>query len=259
MAREFKSQGANVVIIGRSLEKTKKEAQRLNVPYYVADFSKLDDVRILGKKIKNKYPEIDILINNAGGIFGDRELTVDGYEKTMQVNHLAHFLLTNILLDNLLKSKAIIINTSSVANKVLSNFDINDLNLANNYSSNIAYGNSKLENIMFTKELNRRYGNEGISVVAFHPGNVATSFAKDSNSLLRFVYQTPLKHLMRLSTPEKGTDTAIWLATTAPGVDWQPGEYYVSRKITEANKLAYDETIAKSLWEQSAKMIGLQS
>lgn len=256
-AKALKQQGANVVIVGRSPEKTKAAARELDAPYYVADFSKLSDVRMLGKKLKGKYLRIDVLINNAGGIFSKRELTVDGYEKTMQVNHLAHFLLTHILLDTLIASKATIINTASVANKILSNFDINDVNMKNHYTPNSAYGNAKLENILFTRELQKRYGTKGIAAVALHPGNVATNFASNSSSVLKFVYHSPLKHFLRLITPEQGADTIVWLATTKSGKDWQPGEYYYKRKIERAHKFAYDETIAESLWEQSAKMANI--
>lgn len=256
-ARMLKQQGATVVIVGRSPEKTKAAARELNVPYYIADFSSLSNVRKLGKQLKDAYPQIDVLINNAGGIFSKRELTVDGFEKTMQVNHLAHFLLTNILLDTLIASKATIINTASVANKVLSKFDINDVNMAKHYTPNSAYGNAKLENILFTRELQKRYGAKGLSAVSLHPGNVATNFASNSSSLLRFVYHSPLKRFLGLITPEQGADTIVWLATTKPGKDWQPGEYYYKRKIEGAHKLAYDDSVAKSLWDQSAKMANI--
>ena len=110
-ARELKAKGAKVVIVGRSPEKTKAVARELDVAYYIADFSKLSDVRELGEKLHAAYPRIDVLVNNAGGIFGERELTVDGFEKTMQVNHLSHFLLTKLLLNTLIASNATVINT----------------------------------------------------------------------------------------------------------------------------------------------------
>lgn len=253
-ARELKALGAEVVIVGRSPEKTKMVAEDLGLAYYIADFSKLSDVRELAEKLRATYPRIDVLINNAGGIFGKRELTVDGFEKTMQVNHLSHFLLTNLLLDTLIASKATIINTSSVANEIFAKLDIDDINMEKKYSSNSAYGNAKLENILFTKELNKRYGAHGISAVAFHPGNVATSFASDSNSLLRFMYQSPLKRLAGLISPEDGAKTLVWLASTKPGVDWQPGQYYYKQKATKTNSVANDERVAESLWQQSETM-----
>ncbi|MBH1980530.1 SDR family NAD(P)-dependent oxidoreductase [Candidatus Saccharibacteria bacterium] len=253
-ARELKSQGAEVVIIGRSPEKTIALAQELDAMYYIADFSDLNKVRELAEKLLATYPRIDVLANNAGGIFGKRELTTDGFEKTMQVNHLSHFLLTSLLLNTLIASKATIINTSSVANELFARLDIHDINMERRYSSNMAYGNAKLENILFTKELQRRYGEKGISVAAFHPGNVATSFASDSNSILRFIYQTPLKRVIGLTSPEVGAETLVWLASTTPNIDWQPGQYYYKKKIEKTNAMADDENVAKSLWRQSEAM-----
>ncbi|MFZ1249998.1 MAG: SDR family NAD(P)-dependent oxidoreductase [Candidatus Microsaccharimonas sp.] len=254
-AEAFHEQGETVVIVGRSPEKTKAIAKELGVDYYVSDFAKLDDVKKLAKKLQKAYPKIDVLINNAGGIFGKHQVTIDGYEKTMQVNHLAHFLLTELLMDTLIASKATIINTSSIANEILSKLDIADLNMKKKHTPNSAYGNAKLENILFTKELERRYGKKGIHAVAFHPGNVATNFASNTTSVLRFMYQTPLKRLARLISPEQGADTMLWLVNSQPNVDWKPGEYYVRRKITKAHALAYDEDVAKSLWKQSEEMV----
>ncbi len=254
-ARQLHAQGARVVIVGRSEQKTKSIATELSVPYYIADFAKLSDVRLLAERLKKDYPRIDVLVNNAGGIFGKREVTVDGNEKTMQVNHLAHFLLTTLLMDILIRSKATIINTSSVANKLFSDFDINDLQVEQDYSPNKAYGNAKLENILFTKELNNRYADKGIAAVAFHPGNVATNFANDSTSIIRFVYRTPLKYISRLISPAKGADTLIWLALSQPGSNWVLGEYYVKRKISHAHKKAYDADVAANLWVQSERLV----
>ncbi|MEO8862802.1 MAG: short-chain dehydrogenase, partial [Candidatus Saccharimonadales bacterium] len=146
------------------------------------------------------------------------------------------------------------INTSSVANSLFSDFDINDLNMEKKFTPNKAYGNAKLENILFTKELDSLYGPKGVSAVAFHPGNVATNFASEAKGLFRFIYHSPLKKLFRLITPAQGADTMIWLATTAPGKDWVTGEYYVKRKIAKASDKAYDPALASSLWRQSATM-----
>jgi len=114
-ARLLKGQGANVVIVGRSPEKTQNVAREIGVPYYLADFAKLEDVRTLATKLRAELPRIDVLVNNAGGVMGRRQLTVDGNELTTQVNHLAAFLLTNLLLETLVASKASVIATSSLA------------------------------------------------------------------------------------------------------------------------------------------------
>ncbi|MDQ5913602.1 MAG: hypothetical protein QG623_221, partial [Patescibacteria group bacterium] len=196
-AKILKEKGHNVVIVGRSKLKTKQVAQELGVKYYTADFSVLSDVRKLASDLNNDLKKIDVLVNNAGAVMSNRELTVDGNEKTLQVNHLSAFLLTNLLINKLVSCKATVINTSSVANRLLSNFDIEDLNLNEGYSPTRAYGNAKLANILFTKELNKRYGNNGIRTAAFHPGNVASNFSTDSSSLfMKIVYKSPLKRFL---------------------------------------------------------------
>lgn len=262
-AKLLKEKGHEVVIVGRSPERTKAVGEELGVDYYIADFTKLNDVRELGQKLHDKYPRIDVLINNAGGIYRDkREVTVDGNERTFQTCHLAHFLLTNILLDTLIESKASIINTSSVGAAGLSKLDIHDLNLEKKYANTIAYGNAKLEVTLFAKEFNRRYGKLGVSMASFHPGNVLTNFASEADGFIHSMYSLALKSkimqaLFAMIGPEEGADTLVWLATTEPGKDWQPGNYYYKRKIARTHKLADDPAVAKSLWEQSEKMCRL--
>ncbi|QYF74589.1 SDR family NAD(P)-dependent oxidoreductase [Cryobacterium sp. PAMC25264] len=251
-ARALSRAGDRVVIVGRSPEKTEAIAAELGVDHFIADFSRLDEVRTLAAELLKRYPRIDVLANNAGGIMGDRELTVDGHEKTMQVNHLAPFLLTTLLMDRLLASRAAVINTSSTANR-FGRINLDDLDNERKYSPNKAYGDAKLANILFTRELHRRYHARGLVTAAFHPGVVATSFSTDSTSLMRFIYQTALKRM--LITPEKGADTLIWLASTAAGVDWQSGEYYEKRRVHSTNSQATDAGLATALWERSADMV----
>jgi len=251
-ARALSSAGDRVVIVGRSPQKTEAIAAELGVDHFIADFSRLDEVRTLAAELLKRYPRIDVLANNAGGIMGDRELTVDGHEMTMQVNHLAPFLLTTLLMDRLLVSRATVINTSSAANR-FGRINLDDLDNARKYSANKAYGDAKLANILFTRELHRRYNARGLVTAAFHPGIVATSFSANSTSIMRFVYQTALKRM--LITPEKGADTLIWLAGTAAGVDWQSGEFYEKRRVQSANRQAADAGLATALWERSADMV----
>jgi NAD(P)-dependent dehydrogenase (short-subunit alcohol dehydrogenase family) len=255
-ARRLHELGAEVVIVGRSPEKTRRVASALHAASYIADFAKLSEVRTLAAQLKSTYPKIDVLINNAGGIFGERELTEDGNEKTLQVNHLAPFLLTHLLLENLTKSAAVVINVSSIANKIYGNIDINDLNLTNAYSPTHAYGNGKLGNILFTMELNRRYGKAGIKTVAVHPGNIATNFANDTTSWLRFIYHTPLAKFF-IQPPEKGADPLVWLATSTPGVDWEIGAYYDKLTLGETNSQARDQQLAIDFWNTSLRLTGL--
>jgi NAD(P)-dependent dehydrogenase (short-subunit alcohol dehydrogenase family) len=219
----------------------------------VADFADLADVRGLAATLLDRYPRIDVLANNAGGIMGEREVTVDGNEKTFQVNHLAPFLLTNLLMGRLVDSRATVINTSSAANYLLGNLVIGDLNATSGYSANKAYGDAKLANILFTRELHRRFHEQGISTAAFHPGGVATGFATGSTSVMRLVYGTWLKRFLK--TPEQGADTLIWLVTTKPGGAWVSGEYYDRRRVAKANRQAGDLALARELWDRSLDLV----
>ncbi|WP_427133437.1 SDR family NAD(P)-dependent oxidoreductase [Pseudarthrobacter sp. S9] len=253
-ARTLSKQGERVVVVGRSTEKTECIAKEIGADFFVSDFADLSQVRRLAVQLKERYPRIDVLANNAGGIMGARELTVDGHEKTFQVNHLAPFLLTTELLDVLTASKATVINTSSAANG-FGKLDTEDLDAAESYSTNRAYGNAKLANILFTSELHNRYNSDGISTAAFHPGGVATNFAAESTTPFRFVYTSFLKRFML--TPEQGADTLVWLANATPGHDWISGAYYAKRTLSKANKQAYDAGLARALWQRSEAMVAL--
>ncbi|MFC9059210.1 SDR family NAD(P)-dependent oxidoreductase [Streptomyces sp. NPDC057074] len=211
-ARHAVRQGHRVVIVGHQRAKAEAVGRELGIDHHVADFAELAQVRALGETLRDTYPRIDVLANNAGGIMGDREVTVDGYERTFQVNHLGAFLLTHILLPTLIASRAKVLQTSSVGAKALSDLDIDDLQNERKYSPMKAYGDSKLANILFTAELDRRYRDQGISAAAFHPGNVASSFGNYTNSkLIRFAYRTLSWALI---TPRKRTTRKTKTVTT---------------------------------------------
>ncbi|HWM17735.1 MAG TPA: SDR family NAD(P)-dependent oxidoreductase [Microbacterium sp.] len=255
-ARQLHEAGEEVVVVGRDPRKTDAVARALGVDSFVADYSDLSQVRELAASLSAAYPRIDVLANNAGGAFGERVLTVDGYEYTFQVNHLAGFLLTNLLRDRLIESRASVIQTSSEASRHFTRFDIDDLQGTKKYSARAAYGNAKLENILFTKELDRRYGQAGISAVAFHPGLIATSFASGARGSWRFMYTNRLMKRF-LDSSDVGGSRLTWLALGKPGVDWKPGEYYADNRLARTNRLAEDPAIAKLLWNRSAEMVGL--
>ena len=254
-ARALAARGDQVVVVGRSPQKTAAVAAEVGAESYVADFARLDEVRELASALLARYPHIDVLANNAGGIMGDRTETVDGHEKTFQVNHLGPFLLTSLLIDRLVASRARVITTSSVANRYFGHFELDDLDARASYKPNKAYGDAKLANILFTRELHRRYSPAGVSAAAFHPGGVATNFAAESTSPMRIVYTSALRRA--LISPEKGADTLVWLATTEPGTQWVSGEYYEKRRIAKANAQAADAGLARELWERSAAMVAL--
>ncbi|MGN7198672.1 SDR family NAD(P)-dependent oxidoreductase [Arthrobacter sp. SAFR-044] len=251
-ARTLAKAGEQVVVVGRSAEKTRALAGDIGADHYLADFADLSQVRDLAEKLKANYPRIDVLANNAGGIMGKRTLTVDGNESTFQVNHLAPFLLTTLLLDTLTASSAKVINTSSAANN-FGKLDLFDLNAEYGYSTNRAYGTGKLANILFTSELHRRFHDQGITTAAFHPGVVRTNFAAESGSPWRHAYTTLLNRFML--SPDQGADTMLWLINGTAGTDWISGAYYAKRTLAKANAQAYDAGLARGLWEKSEELV----
>ncbi len=252
-ARQLKDKGNTVIVIGRSRAKTEAVAQALGVPFHLADFARLAEVKRLAEEL-GRYDRIDVLANNAGGVMGAREMTEDGFEKTFQVNHLAPFLLTSLLMPKLIASRAKVIQTASAAANFLGKgFDINDLNNAKNYKSHTAYGHGKLANILFTREIDRRHRADGISAVAFHPGVVRSNFANEATPAMRFLYHSPLKYLFTIS-PEASGRRLTALAEGTPGRDWQLGEVYDKTKPMPVS-FKDDGSIAGRLWDQSEAMV----
>ena len=257
-ARTLAAKGHRVLIVGRSAAKTAAVAKETGAEPFVADFARLDDVRALAEQVKAGLDgHLDVLANNAGGIFGDRTLTDDGHEYTFQVNHLAPFLLTHLLLDELRASGSTVINTSSVASRLFGQLDIDDLGNLRNYSPAKAYGDAKLANILFTRGLHARFHDQGINTMAFHPGNVATNFAADTTNLMRLLYHTPLRRLLLISA-EKGGSNLTWAIEGQPGLDWQSGAYYDERKLaTRVNPQINDATLVGQLWDRSAQLVSV--
>ena len=183
--------GATVVIVGRDAQKTAQVVEEIrtatgnqNVDWLLADLSSQQDIRRLASEFKSKYSHLHVLLNNAGGTFMTRQLSVDGIEMTFALNHLAYFLLTNLLLDTMKASApARIINVSSDAHSG-GKIDFDNLQGERSYSSFGPYGNSKLANILFTTELARRLEGTGVTVNALHPGLTSTGFGKNNPGLL---------------------------------------------------------------------------
>jgi NAD(P)-dependent dehydrogenase (short-subunit alcohol dehydrogenase family) len=253
-ARQLSAKGERVVLTGRSQQKTAAVADELGAPYHLADYTDLDQVRDLASELRATYPRIDVLANNAGGIMGARELTKDGFEQTFQVNHLAPFLLTHLLMPTLITSQAKVLQTSSVAAQRYGHVDIDDLQNEMNYAPQKAYGTAKLENILFTRELHRRFHDQRISAAAFHPGVVATNFASDTTHLMRYFYHSPLTRLFTI-TPAQGAEPLVWLAEGTPGRAWQSGGYYAKNKPARTNAQAADTHLAQQLWDRSAAIL----
>jgi NAD(P)-dependent dehydrogenase (short-subunit alcohol dehydrogenase family) len=257
-ARRLSESGHRVAVVGRSPEKTAKVAREVGADHFVADFARLADVRRLAAELDEAYPRIDVLANNAGGILGgDRTRTEDGYERTLQVNHLAPFLLTNLLLAKLLVSHASVIQTSSAGARLFGHLDLDDLGHDRDFTPHRAYGTAKLENILFTTELHRRFHDQGLSAVAFHPGVVATSFGTESTSFFRPIYQSRIGKMF-LATPESGAAQLVRFAQAEPGSDWQSGAYYERGRVARrVNPQVRDADLARRLWDRSAELVGI--
>jgi len=245
-ARELAGE-ARVIIVGRS-PATKTIADELGLEYFRADFSNLDSVRKLAADLLVACPQIDLLINNAGGILKSVSDTDDGFEATFQVNYLAQFLLTDLLMERLIASDAGIINTSSAANLGARLLPANVQMAGNPFG---AYCNSKLLDLIHAKELSRRFGSQGIMAVSFHPGVVATSFASQTTGLFASMYNTFLKRFLK--TPLEGADTMLWLARNRN--DWVAGGYYANRKIARSHKLAQDDAAMRKIWSDTQELL----
>ncbi|MFT4246347.1 MAG: SDR family NAD(P)-dependent oxidoreductase [Micrococcaceae bacterium] len=255
-SKQLADTNTRLILVGRSPEKTKKVAEEIGAEYHLADFAHLDEVRELAATLNKNCERIDVLANNAGGIFSGPTATADGFETTFQVDHLAPYLLTNLLINKLIDSKATVVNTSSIANSLYGNIDLNDLNNWNHFTPNKAYGDAKLANILFTKALHNKFHKKGLSTVAFHPGIVATNFAASSDSNMRKLYHSTFKKF--LTSSEDGGKRLRHFIEGKPNTDWISGQYYKKpNQIGKTNKQAYDSHLIQEHWNLSAEMLGI--
>ena len=255
IASGLAAMGADVILVGRSREKCESAAQEIrartnnDVSYFVADLSSQASIRQLAKEFSNAHQRLDVLVNNAGVFMAKREVTVDGIEKTFAVNHLAPFLLTNLLIDKIkASSPARIVTTSSIAHRG-AQIDFDDVQFEKrSYSGIRAYSQSKLANILFTKELARRLEGAGVTANCFHPGAVRTGLLQESP----WYYQAAwAAGGMFFLSPDKGADTGVYLASS-PEVEGVTGGYFVKRKETKPSAEAESKEAAARLWDLSA-------
>jgi NAD(P)-dependent dehydrogenase (short-subunit alcohol dehydrogenase family) len=249
-ARRLSAQGEKVVVVGRSESKTTAVAAELGADYFVVDYSDLSQVRAVADKIRSEYPRIDVLLNNAGLMVHKVHATPDGFEMTSQVNYLAPFLLTTQLLNVLVDSRATVVNTTSSSHRLVRFRRAADVENTRRRPST-AYASSKLAIVLFTKELHRRHHGDGLSAVTVHPGFVNSNFGTASESrFLAFMDRyTPVERF--ISSSEEGADQLVWLASSTPGVDWMPGQYYARHKIAKANRVAHNPRLASELWDHT--------
>ena len=259
-ARGLDPAAYNLYLVGRNKAKMAKIANEVDAPYFTADFSQLDQVRHLAELLQRTLGDqkIDILVNNAGGLFGTHALTDDGFERTLQVDYLAPFLLTQLLMPNFNPDQAVVINTSSIAHQLFGHINLNDLNNSHKkYKGTKAYGDANLANILFANELDRRFHKDGLSAVSFHPGMIRTNFANDKKSWMYRIYHTMLNKDVMQSAQEGG-DTLRFFIEGTPGEAWDSGAYYNKRqKAKKVNPQVNDLTLQQQLWDKTLKLLVL--
>ncbi|UCF20016.1 MAG: SDR family oxidoreductase [Gemmatimonadota bacterium] len=254
--------GATVIMVCRNRDRG--EAARSKIAARVegaelrlrlCDLAALDDVRRLARDLSSEHSRLDLLVNNAGVYRAKLEITADGFEKTMAVNHLAHFLLTHLLMAPLTAARGRVINVSSAAHTSghLRRAPLESIIRGDgDYDGFRAYGDSKTANILFTRELARRCGDSGLTVAAVHPGAVATRIYNQNDNLSSLIVRL-FKPLMR--SPASGARPCLWLATR-PDPDRMQGRYFVRMKEALPQPDARDDQLARRLWELSARLTG---
>src|SRR5438874_1888290 len=254
--------GARVAITGRDMARAEAAAADIRaaannaaVDAFAADLSSQTEVRRLAGEVLDRYRRLDVLVNNVGGFWAHRHVTADGLEHTFALNHLAAFLLTNLLLDRLKSCAPARVVTVSSHVQAEGHIEFDDLQGSRNYSGQSAYSQSKLANVMFTNELARRLEGTRVTATSLHPGFVRTDFgAEDQAWFFGFI-----GHVVRpfLKTPAQGAQTSIYLASS-PDMDGVTGKFFVNGKPKTANKVAYDPAAMARLWQTSADLVGMK-
>jgi retinol dehydrogenase-14 len=255
------SMGARVGITGRDRVRAEAAAAAIAqesgnpaVDVFIADMSSQAEVRRLADEVLATYPRLDVLLNNVGGFWAHRHVTIDGLEHTFALNHLAPFLLTDLLLDRLKASAPARVVTVSSGAQAMGAIDFDDLMGEQQYSGSRAYNQSKLANVMFTYELAKRLDGTGVTATALHPGMTSTAFSAEDPALGWLV--RILRPFMR--SPKRGADTAVYLAS-APEVEGVTGRYFADRKVRKSHASSYDPATVARLWQVSTDLVGISA
>ncbi len=258
--------GARVAITGRDRDRVEDSALEIRtagggqVDVFIADLSSQAEVRRLAQEVTEDLPRLDVLVNNVGGYWNTRRVTADGLERTFALNHLAPFLLTNLLLNRLKDSAPARVVTVSSNAQALGRIDFDDLQGDLSYSGSHAYNQSKLANVLFTYELARRLpaistaDHAVVTANTLHPGVVNTSFGADDPASIQRIFIPFLRPLMK--TPAQGAATSIRLAS-APELEQVTAGFFADGKPKKSSKASYDQATAARLWQVSADLVGL--
>lgn len=260
-AQALAKMGARVVLVGRDPEKTRRVADEIrqssanpDVDYLIGDLSAQADVRRIAGEYRRRYERLDVLINNAAGMFMRRQLSADGLEMTLALNHLAYFSLTLQLHDLLIASApARIVNVTSSSHRI-ARLDFDELIPEKGYIGLVAYARTKLMNVIFTYELARRLAGSGVTANCLHPGLVGTRLGQNNNGLYRPVFS--LYQRVALS-PEKGAETPVYLASS-PEAEGVSGRYFVKKTAVSSSRASNDPAAAQRLWDLSLELSGLE-
>ncbi len=260
-AKALATTGAEVVVTGRSrgrgetaVEEIRRETGSGKVSLMLADLAVQEEVRGLAQEFEEGHDRLDVLINNAGVILTERTETPDGLEATLAVNHLAPFLLTNLLLDLLKESTPSRVITVSSEARRGAEIDFDDLQSKRRYRGFPVYGMTKLANILFTYELAERLRGTGVVANCVHPGAVNTNFGQNNRGPMTLLFRA-FKPFMR--SPERGAETVVYLAS-APEAGWMSGKYLADRKVVLSSDEPHDVAAQKRLWEESERLTGLE-
>jgi NAD(P)-dependent dehydrogenase (short-subunit alcohol dehydrogenase family) len=256
-ANALARQGASLALVGRDPERVARvageaRAAGVEVHEHVADLERMDEVRRLAGELLERHERIDVLANNAGAMFTSRHVTADGFERTFALNHLAPFLLTQLLYERLRASApARVVTTASDAHSAGA-LDFEDLQSERSFRPMRTYGTSKLCNILFTRELARRGEGAGVTATCFHPGVVRTGFGKNDGILFKAALTVAGPFLR---SPARGARSLVWLAL-APEAAELTGVYVQDEKVIEPSPAARDDDLAAELWRRSQQLVG---
>jgi retinol dehydrogenase-14 len=252
--------GAHLAITGRDRGRAEGAAREIHaagrgqVDVFVADLSSQSEVRRLADEVLQSLFRIDVLVNNVGGYWNTRHVTADGLERTFALNHLAPFLLTNLLLDRLTHSAPARVVTVASNAHAQGRIDFDDLQSERSWSGARAYNQSKLANVLFTYELARRLPATCVTANALHPGVVRTSFGAEDPAAVQRLLVPFMRPFMK--APAQGAATSIQLAS-APALEQVTGRYFANRNPKRSSKRSYDQAAAARLWQVSADLAGL--
>jgi NAD(P)-dependent dehydrogenase (short-subunit alcohol dehydrogenase family) len=223
------------------------------IDVFEADLSSQAQVRRVADEVRERYPRLDVLVNNVGGFWAHRHVTADGLELTFALNHLAPFLLTSLLVERMREQEHARIVTVTSSAEALGTIDFDDLQGSRKYSGQRAYNQSKLADVLFTFELARRLRGTGVTVNAVHPGVTRTAFGAEDQ--MRFFEATGGLARPFMRSPERGADTVVW-AASSPELDGVTGGYFHDRRPKRPSKRSLDEATAKRLWQVSEELTG---